>query len=170
MKLCPFFTYKVRMCRHTCVCMIVTTYMYVSMFSLVTVFMCVYVCARVYVCVCVCTCLCVCVCTCVCCACVCACVHVHVCVCVCCVCVCVCVCVRVQHLPLASSPSDRLDFSTPFVGTLLHFDDHNLRDLYILDPQWLAKLMAHVIHPQAVRGNSPVVDGMCICLMYRLKN
>ena len=42
-------------------------------------------------------------------------------------------------------------------GTLLHFDDHNLKDLYFLDPQWLAKLMADVIHPH---GPSAVIDGM----------
>ena len=44
-------------------------------------------------------------------------------------------------------------------GTLLHFDDHGLKDLYFLDPQWLAKLMAHVIHPYAVEGDTPVVKG-----------
>lgn len=44
-------------------------------------------------------------------------------------------------------------------GTLLHFDDHGLRELYFLDPQWLAKLMAHVIHPYAVEGDTPVVKG-----------
>jgi hypothetical protein len=35
-------------------------------------------------------------------------------------------------------------------GTLLHFEDHNLRNVYFLDPQWLAKLMADVIHPAAM--------------------
>ena len=35
------------------------------------------------------------------------------------------------------------------VGTLLHFDDYGLRNLYFLDPQWLAKLMAKLISPAA---------------------
>ena len=48
-----------------------------------------------------------------------------------------------------------------YLGTLLHFDDHNLRDFYFLNPQWLAKLMADVIHPQAIQGDSPVINGTC---------
>ena len=34
-------------------------------------------------------------------------------------------------------------------GTLLHFEDHGLKSVYFLDPQWLAKLMADVISPSS---------------------
>ncbi len=35
------------------------------------------------------------------------------------------------------------------LGTLLHYEDHSLHKMYFLDPQWLAKLMAEIIHPSA---------------------
>ena len=34
-------------------------------------------------------------------------------------------------------------------GSLLHFDDTHLNDLYFLDPEWLAKFMAEVISPDS---------------------
>ena len=37
-------------------------------------------------------------------------------------------------------------------GTLLHFEDHGLKNVYFLDPQWLAKLMADVISPSSARA------------------
>ena len=40
------------------------------------------------------------------------------------------------------------------IGTLLHFDDYQLKMYYFLDPQWIAKLMAKAIQP-----NSPARDG-----------
>ena len=43
-------------------------------------------------------------------------------------------------------------------GTLLHFNDYNLRSLYFLDPQWLAKLMAKLISPSAAE-NVKMVQG-----------
>lgn len=39
-------------------------------------------------------------------------------------------------------------------GTLLHFDDHQLKMYYFLDPMWVAKLMAKVVQP-----HSPAKDG-----------
>ena len=45
-----------------------------------------------------------------------------------------------------------------YIGTLLHFDDYNLRSLYFLDPQWLAKLMAKLISPSAAE-NVKMVKG-----------
>ena len=45
-----------------------------------------------------------------------------------------------------------------YIGTLLHFDDYNLRSLYFLDPQWLAKLMAKLISPSAAE-NVKMVQG-----------
>jgi serine/threonine protein kinase len=45
-------------------------------------------------------------------------------------------------------------------GTLLHFEDHGLKETYFLDPQWLAKLMASIIHPSAEEGKSPIKKGM----------
>lgn len=48
----------------------------------------------------------------------------------------------------------------PHAGTLLHFDDHNLKDLYFLDPQWLSKLMAHVVHIQTTnQTETRAIDG-----------
>ena len=44
-------------------------------------------------------------------------------------------------------------------GTLLHFEDHGLKNIYFLDPQWLAKLMADVIRPAAVEKGSPIQNG-----------
>ena len=44
-------------------------------------------------------------------------------------------------------------------GTLLHFEDHGLKNIYFLDPQWLAKLMADVIRPAAVEEGSPIQNG-----------
>ena len=44
-------------------------------------------------------------------------------------------------------------------GTLLHFEDHNLRNVYFLDPQWLAKLMADVIHPAAIGTAAHIPTG-----------
>lgn len=41
---------------------------------------------------------------------------------------------------------------------MLHFDDRELRTIYFLDPQWLAKLMAKVIKP--AEGNSHISNGM----------
>lgn len=46
-----------------------------------------------------------------------------------------------------------------FTGNLLHFEDHNLRNVYFLDPQWLAKLMADVIHPVAIGNDGHIKDG-----------
>lgn len=45
------------------------------------------------------------------------------------------------------------------IGSLLHFEDHNLRNVYFLDPQWLAKLMADVIHPVAIGNDAHIKDG-----------
>ena len=45
------------------------------------------------------------------------------------------------------------------IGTLLHFDDHGLKHIYFLDPQWLAKLMANVIQPAAAEEGSPIKNG-----------
>ena len=44
-------------------------------------------------------------------------------------------------------------------GTLLHFEDHSLKNVYFLDPQWLAKLMADVIHPAAMGTATHIVNG-----------
>ena len=44
-------------------------------------------------------------------------------------------------------------------GTLLHFQDHSLKNIYFLDPQWLAKLMADVIHPSAMGTATHIKDG-----------
>ena len=44
-------------------------------------------------------------------------------------------------------------------GTLLHFEDHGLKETYFLDPQWLAKLMASIIHPAAEQGKSQIKKG-----------
>ena len=49
------------------------------------------------------------------------------------------------------------------IGTLLHFEDHQLKMYYFLDPQWMAKLMARVIQP-----NSPAIDGEQLIWMYIL--
>lgn len=49
-------------------------------------------------------------------------------------------------------------FSLFLSGTLLHFDDYGLRDLYFLDPQWLAKLMARLISPSSAE-NMSLIDG-----------
>lgn len=46
-----------------------------------------------------------------------------------------------------------------FIGTLLHFEDYGLKNIYFLDPQWLAKLMANVIQPASMEENSPIKDG-----------
>lgn len=43
-------------------------------------------------------------------------------------------------------------------GALLHYGDRDLNDVYFLDPQWLAKLMAKVIKP--VEDESLVKNGM----------
>ena len=65
-------------------------------------------------------------------------------------------------------------------GTLLHFEDHGLKNIYFLDPQWLAKLMADVIRPAAVQEGSPIQNGqstlpllsmcipinICVCILY----
>ena len=58
-------------------------------------------------------------------------------------------------------------------GTLLHFDDHTLRDVYFLDPQWLAKLLADIFHPAAMEtfknGEGTFVDwvrALTILCMY----
>ena len=44
-------------------------------------------------------------------------------------------------------------------GTILHFEDHGLKETYFLDPQWLAKLMASIIRPAAEEGKSPIKKG-----------
>lgn len=55
-----------------------------------------------------------------------------------------------------------------YVGDILHFDDHNLKDLYFLDPQWLAKMMAEVIRPNngiiSPEGN----EELTLCLINTL--
>ena len=40
------------------------------------------------------------------------------------------------------------------LGSILHFDDHNLKHVYFLDPQWLPKMMADVIHPATKENES----------------
>jgi hypothetical protein len=58
--------------------------------------------------------------------------------------------------------------SSPHAGTLLHFEDHGLKNTYFLDPQWLAKLMADVIRPAAVEEGSPIQNGQSaiyVCLL-----
>ena len=52
-------------------------------------------------------------------------------------------------------------------GTLLHFEDHGLKNIYFLDPQWLAKLMADVIRPAAVEEGSPIQNGQSEALCSR---
>ena len=55
------------------------------------------------------------------------------------------------------------------LGTLLHFEDHGLKETYFLDPQWLAKLMASVIHPAAQEGKSPIKKGEVIHIKFAWK-
>ena len=43
------------------------------------------------------------------------------------------------------------DLHENHLGSLLHFEDYNLRQIYFLDPQWLPKMMADVIQP-TIRG------------------
>ena len=44
-------------------------------------------------------------------------------------------------------------------GTMLHFEDPLLSDLYFVDPQWLCDMLAHVV---TVREINPLVrDGRC---------
>ena len=45
-------------------------------------------------------------------------------------------------------------------GTLLHFTDQALKDVYFLDPQWLCNLMASVIRMPPVGRESIVKNGM----------
>ena len=52
-----------------------------------------------------------------------------------------------------------LYYSVCITGTILHFEDHGLKETYFLDPQWLAKLMASIIHPAAGEGKSPIKKG-----------
>ena len=59
-----------------------------------------------------------------------------------------------RHLPRALQYMHH-----PHAGTLLHFEDHGLKNIYFLDPQWLAKLMADVIRPAAVEEGSPIQNG-----------
>ena len=59
-------------------------------------------------------------------------------------------------------------------GTLLHFEDHGLKNIYFLDPQWLAKFMADVIRSAAIEKGSLIQNGqsalpllsMCIPTCY----
>ncbi len=44
-------------------------------------------------------------------------------------------------------------------GTLLHYQDFSLKNIYFLDPQWLAKLMADVIHPSAIGTAMHISNG-----------
>ena len=44
-------------------------------------------------------------------------------------------------------------------GTLLHFTDQALKNVYFLDPQWLCKLMASVIRVRPAGKESIVKDG-----------
>ena len=46
-------------------------------------------------------------------------------------------------------------------GTLLHFTDQALKDVYFLDPQWLCKMMASVIRVPPAGEESIVKNGMC---------
>ena len=46
-------------------------------------------------------------------------------------------------------------------GTLLHFTDQALKNVYFLDPQWLCKMMASVIRVPSARDMSIVKNGMC---------
>ena len=43
------------------------------------------------------------------------------------------------------------------LGSLLHFDDHQVNDLYFLEPEWLAKHMAQFIRP-----NTTAINGILI--------
>ena len=45
-------------------------------------------------------------------------------------------------------------------GTLLHFTDQALKDVYFLDPQWLCKMMAGVIRVPPAGKESAVKNGM----------
>ena len=45
-------------------------------------------------------------------------------------------------------------------GTLLHFTDQALKDVYFLDPQWLCKMMASVIRVPPAGEESLVKNGM----------
>jgi serine/threonine protein kinase/ankyrin repeat protein/GTPase SAR1 family protein len=46
-------------------------------------------------------------------------------------------------------------------GTLLHFNDYGLKELYFLDPQWLAKLMAKLINPSSA-DNIKLTNGQIL--------
>ena len=46
-------------------------------------------------------------------------------------------------------------------GTLLHFTDQALKDVYFLDPQWLCKMMASVIRVTPAGDKSIAKNGMC---------
>ena len=49
------------------------------------------------------------------------------------------------------------------LGTLLHFEDVALRDVFFLDPQWLTKLLAGLINPStAANIGSLVKDGKAL--------
>ena len=45
-------------------------------------------------------------------------------------------------------------------GTLLHFTDQALKDVYFLDPQWLCKMMASVIRVTPAGEESIAKNGM----------
>ena len=58
-------------------------------------------------------------------------------------------------------------------GTLLHYDDPLLKELYFVDPQWLSDMLAHIV---TVREINPFVkDGkgeerdddliVCLCVL-----
>lgn len=52
-------------------------------------------------------------------------------------------------------------------GTMLHYEDPVLSDLYFVDPQWLCDMLAHIV---TVREINPLVrDGMrCIIIIKRI--
>ena len=52
-----------------------------------------------------------------------------------------------------------MDVIVMCAGTLLHFEDHTLKCVYFLDPEWLAKLMADVIHPAAMGKATHIRNG-----------
>lgn len=72
----------------------------------------------------------------------------------------------VQQMDLGIHDDGELKTATLFlrdVGTLLHYDDcqHNLHELYFIDPHWLCKMMAKIVAPDPGRnGEQFIKDGI----------
>ena len=52
-------------------------------------------------------------------------------------------------------------------GTLLHYDDPLLKELYFVDPQWLSDMLAHIV---TVREINPFVKDGKFIIIAQLNN